>query len=389
MRGMIAARAGRAALLALLVWAAGARAAERVVAVGDVHGAYEQFVKVLQEAAVLDQNLAWTGGKTVLVQTGDILDRGPRSRDVMDLLMTLVEKARAQGGEVRPLLGNHETMVMSGDLRYVAPQEFQAFATPESEKIREKEYENYLKYRRQRSAKTRKTMPGGSETKQVWMDSHPLGFFEFRLGFAPQGKYGKWLRTLDAVTQVDETVFLHGGLGPQLKFRNLQEINEKVRRDLETFDKAWARLAQRGAIWQYHTMEEAQMDAKVELRAQQSGGGNLDPDLVTFLSLGNLIFAAPDGPLWYRGYAQMDEKEMAPKVEQVLKHYKVKYMVTGHTIPATKRITPRFDGRVFLIDTGMLPSAFQGRASALEIAAGQFKSIYVGEPPQPLVANGK
>lgn len=375
-------------MLALLVSAL-APAAERVVAVGDIHGAYEQFVSVLQEAGVVDKDLSWKGGKTVLVQTGDVLDRGPRSRDALDLIMGLVEKAKAQGGEVRPLLGNHETMVMIGDLRYVAPEEFQAFATPDSEKIRDKEYDAYAKYRRQRSSRTRQPAPSGDDAKRAWMEAHPLGFIEFRQAFSPLGKYGKWLRMQDAATQVDDTIFLHGGLSPELKFKNLPDINQQVRKDLETYDKAWTKLAQRGVIWAYQTLDEAQMEAKLELRAQQSGGGNLDPELVTFLSLGNLVFASPTGPLWYRGYAQESEAELGPKLDQVLKQYKAKYMVLGHTIPASKRITPRFDGKVMLIDTGMLPRSFQGRASALEIAGGQFKTIYVGEPAQSLSANGK
>jgi hypothetical protein len=375
--------------LALLLWVAAAPAAERVVAVGDIHGAFEQFVSVLQEAGVLDKDLSWKGGKTVLVQTGDVLDRGPRSRDALDLLIKLGDQAKAQGGEVRPLLGNHETMVMIGDLRYVAPEEYQAFASPDSEKLREQQWENYVKYRRQRSSKTRQQTATGDEAKRAWIDAHPLGYFEFRQAFGPQGRYGKWLRTLDAATQVDDTIFLHGGLSPDLKFKNLAEINQQVRKDLETFDKTWARLVQRKMIWEYHTLDEAQAEAKLDLRAQQEAGGNLDPDLVTFLTLGNMTIASPTGPLWYRGYAQDSENNLGEKLDQVLAKYKAKYMVLGHTIPATKRITPRFEGKVVLIDTGMLPRAFQGRPSALEIAGGQFKSIYVGEPAQPINANGK
>ena len=64
-------------------------ATQRVVAVGDVHGEYEGFVSILRKAGLIDQKLAWTGGRTTLVQTGDFLDRGPDVRKVMDLLMSL------------------------------------------------------------------------------------------------------------------------------------------------------------------------------------------------------------------------------------------------------------------------------------------------------------
>src|SRR5690242_15017139 len=65
----------------------------RVIAVGDVHGDYEQLVAVLRSASLIDQNANWTGGKTHLVQTGDIIDRGGHSRQVMDLLMKLQQQA--------------------------------------------------------------------------------------------------------------------------------------------------------------------------------------------------------------------------------------------------------------------------------------------------------
>ena len=70
----------------------------RVVALSDVHGAYEAMVETLANAGILDDSLAWVGGSTRLVIVGDMVDRGPRSRDVMDLLMRLESEAIAAGG---------------------------------------------------------------------------------------------------------------------------------------------------------------------------------------------------------------------------------------------------------------------------------------------------
>ncbi len=380
---------GVGGLLFLVLLAAHPCGAERVVAVGDVHGAYQEFVSILQAAGVIDKDLAWTGGKMILVQTGDVLDRGPRSRDALDLLMDLTEKAPRQGGEVRALLGNHETMVMTGDLRYVTPDDYRSFASADSEKTREKEYENYIKYLRERAARSRKPMaPRGEAEKQAWLEAHPPGYFEFRQAFSPSGKYGRWLRSRDAVTQVGDTIFLHGGLSPELRVKNVKEVNERVRRDLETMDTAWSRLSARGILWPYLNFEEAVAEAKADYKYQQAAGGAVDQDLITFLSPGNLLFASPEGPLWYRGYAQQPEAELAPRLEQVFKRFKIERLVVGHTVPPAKRITPRFNGRVFLIDTGMLDPYFHGRPSALEINGGHFKAIYVGEAAQPLAGNG-
>lgn len=385
-------RAGLARLgivVLFLVLAASNLLAEHVVAVGDIHGAYEQFTAILQAAGVIDKDLKWTGGKAILVQTGDVLDRGPHSKDALDLLMALSEKAGQQGGEVRPLLGNHETMVMMGDLRYVSVEEYASYATSETEKVRESEYENYLKYRKQRTGRLRQPPPSMGETeKKGWLAAHPPGFFELRQAFAPKGKYGAWLRNRDAVTQVGDAIFLHGGLSPQLSLKSIKDINEKVRREVVQLDEVWNRLVKRGIVWQYHNLSEAQDEAKAEWQALQATGGN-DNDLMTFLNLRALTIISPDGPLWYRGYAEESENNFASKLDQLLKRFKARHVVVGHTVAASKRITPRYDGRVFMIDTGMLEPYFHGRPSALDINDGHFRAIYVGESPQPLLGTGE
>ena len=101
--------------------------AERVVAIGDVHGAYPEFLAVLRMAGLVDEKGHWTGGRTHLVQTGDILDRGSGTKQVMDLLMKLEGQAKKAGGRVHALLGNHEAMNLLGDLRYVSREEYKAF----------------------------------------------------------------------------------------------------------------------------------------------------------------------------------------------------------------------------------------------------------------------
>ena len=126
---------------------------ERIVAVGDVHGDFGAFVSVLRDAGVIDAKNKWIGGKTHLVQTGDVLDRGPDSRKVMDLLQALEKQAPKAGGRVHSLLGNHEVMNMYGDLRYVIPAEFAAFKTNDSEQTREAFWEQEQRGRTTRASK--------------------------------------------------------------------------------------------------------------------------------------------------------------------------------------------------------------------------------------------
>src|SRR6266508_4386771 len=61
----------------------------RVVAIGDIHGDFDAFVGILQRTGLVDPSNRWSGGNATLVQTGDFLDRGPKARAVMDLLMSL------------------------------------------------------------------------------------------------------------------------------------------------------------------------------------------------------------------------------------------------------------------------------------------------------------
>src|SRR5207302_701313 len=112
------------------------RGVERVVSIGDVHGGYDQLFTVLKSGGLIDDQGNWTGGKTHLVQTGDVLDRGPDSRKAMDLLMRLEKQAADAGGFLHALIGNHEAMNIYGDLRYTSPGEFAAFRDENSENRR-------------------------------------------------------------------------------------------------------------------------------------------------------------------------------------------------------------------------------------------------------------
>src|SRR6185437_13311390 len=89
---------------------------DRVVAVGDVHGAYDRFVDILRTASLVDDKLRWTGARTHLVLLGDVVDRGPESAKALDLIERLTKDAAKAGGALHMLLGNHEVMRMLGDV---------------------------------------------------------------------------------------------------------------------------------------------------------------------------------------------------------------------------------------------------------------------------------
>ncbi len=93
----------------------------RVVAIGDIHGDLAAARAALKAGGLIDDADKWIGKDTVLVQTGDVLDRGDDEQAILDLLADLAAQAKAQDGEVIQLLGNHELMNAAGDYRYVTP----------------------------------------------------------------------------------------------------------------------------------------------------------------------------------------------------------------------------------------------------------------------------
>jgi len=99
----------------------------RLVAIGDLHGDLAAARAALRTAGAIDEQDRWIGGELVVVQTGDVLDRGDDEQAILDLIARLEPEARAAGGAVVELLGNHELMNAAGDFRYVTPAGFHDF----------------------------------------------------------------------------------------------------------------------------------------------------------------------------------------------------------------------------------------------------------------------
>jgi len=383
-------------LLAAAAVSAGAQpesagaASTRVVAIGDVHGAFPEFVTILERTALIDPKLQWAGGSAVLVQTGDIPDRGPSTRAALDLLMRLEPQAEKQNGKVFALLGNHEVMTMTGDLRYVSIEDYRSFSTDRSEKLREQAWEDYKKFL-SNPRRSRHDELSDDAAREKWMVEHPLGFFERRDAFGPEGVYGRWLRQHDAIAQVGDALFMHGGLDPKLRFHNVAELNRRIRSELAMFDSLWESLSRKRIIWRYMTWEQAFRAGRDEWDAMQSGrlqAPDASEDLQKFLNLPNGMLMSEDSPLWYRGLALEPEENLRRNLDKMLARLKVRYIVAAHTPRPKFSITPRFDNRVFLIDTGMLKPYFGGRASALEIQDGRFTAYYADGPQDVLLQPG-
>jgi hypothetical protein len=310
----------RAALLTPVLAAFGAASSqaewdgiERIVAIGDVHGDCDALIAVLKMSGLVNENASWVGGKAHLVQIGDLPARGTQTRKAMDYLMKLEVEADAAGGRVHALIGNHDAMVMYGDLRTILPEEYGEFRTADSEATLQATYEKYVAEAKQHG-KYPATAEDQESFRKAWFDRHPPGFAEHRAAFSADGKYGSWIRGHNAIIRVNDTLFVHGGISPEFAGTTISAINEKIRSELADPTK-------------------------------------LPPGLTTNIQ----------GPLWYRGLADADQKELGPHVQLLLKTFKVRRIVIGHTVTRSA-ILPRFNSAVVNIDLGL--SRFFGRPPA-------------------------
>ncbi len=312
---------------------------DRIVAFADVHGAYPQLVSVLRETAVVDDSLHWRAGATHLVSLGDLLDRGAESRKVLDLLMRLESEARAAGGAVHVVLGNHEVMNMVGETRDASPEIFASF--------------------------------GGEDAT--------------REAFGPRGRYGKWLRSKPVIAKVETSVFMHAGVDPAFSDASLNDINQRVRRELSEWDAGVRYLVDQKLIGAAPKLLDAVEAARKEQERLLSSPTRHEPDvqrnallLAPLVNIGYSSLFAPNGPMWFRGFASWSDEEGGPKIDALLTKFKAERFVTGHTPQGDGQIKERFGGKLFLIDTGMLGGRFfpKGQPSAVEITSSGVKTIY-------------
>jgi hypothetical protein len=98
-------------------------AADSLYVFGDTHGDFGTLIATLRAAGLVGEGLEWTGGRRQLAFAGDLMDRGPDVTRLLWFVYRLEREAARAGGRVYVVLGNHEIMDMTGDLRYVHPRE--------------------------------------------------------------------------------------------------------------------------------------------------------------------------------------------------------------------------------------------------------------------------
>ncbi len=328
----------------------------RVVAISDVHGAHGAMTETLQQAGILDAELGWSGGDAHLVIVGDILDRGPNSRAAMDLLMRVEREAEAAGGRVHVLVGNHESMLLKGDMRYVSEAEYAAFSAEESAAERASWLAHYAG--RQGVA--------AEDLQAAFDEKYPPGYFAMRRAFRADSKYGEWLLQKDIVVVINRTAFVHGGLSPEVTDHGAEGLNRKIRTVLRDYVTSLATLYDAGVVlptdshYDYGAILASHLPA-LDQSAEVSRAIEVLQQVVDEPLL------STDGPLWYRENVTCSGVTEEFWLEEALAEVGAERLVVGHTPTPTRTVLQRFDGKLLEIDTGMLGFYYKGSGNALVI----------------------
>jgi hypothetical protein len=319
------------------------------------------MVETLGNVGILDENLVWTGDTSHLVIVGDLLDRGPRSRDALDLLMRLEGEAVAAGGKVQVLIGNHEMMNMIGDLRYVSKSEYAAFADDETSEQRDHWYKAWTGW-----------AVDDKGQRHRFDSTFPQGYFALREAFGPDGHYGKWLLEKNVIAVVNRTAFVHGGLPPVVADLGLEGVNRGLKQDLVDYIHAVATLTEAEVLLPTDAYYDHEGIVNTYMPPLNASTDIIDA-VATVKRLGDASVMHSDGPLWYRGNVACSEIIEAHRLKASLQAIGADRVVVGHTPTPTRSVLQRFDGRVIEVDTGMLNFYYKGSGNALILEGGELR----------------
>ena len=291
------------------------------------------FQAILAQAGLVDAGGAWTGGDAVLVQLGDLIDRGPSMRATLDFVMALEGRAASRGGRVVALLGNHEVMNMTGDLRYVAPENYAEFADAGSEKRRTDAWEAVVALRKSRARRLGQPDPPiGPEERQKWLAAHPPGYLEQREAFGPDGAYGRWLRRRSACVLERGSAFLHGGVSPSLA-EPLENLDRRVHEDLAAYDADRKLFVDTGThppvLRPRGDVPGSARGARGPRRVGTAESGERRKIYQRFLEWDKWTMNSPEGPLWFRGYSAWTDEEGRTQMPRLLAAVHAERFVVG------------------------------------------------------------
>jgi hypothetical protein len=355
-----------------------------IVVLGEVQGAANTVAAFLEHLDLIDSEHHWIGGDTILIQTGDLIDDGEHVRAALDLFMRLQDEAAAAGGRVIVLMGNHEALNILGELRDVNPMAYRSFADPDSESRRSRVWEEWSAWRTQQAAAVGEAFDADSEAEAQWYAAHPPGWVEYVESMSPDGVYGAWLRSLPVAVEINDVLFVHGGVHRDIVDRKVASINRRADEEIKRFDEYKSFMVAEGLCLPTSSAGEMvnviNQEAAFLNSLDDSERTTSNPRVARLLEIYDLSqwrsWSVLDGkgPLCFRGAARWAEADHGAEVEEILEAFDVERMVTGQSDGRNRQIQARFDNRVLLTSIDMTddPEGRGGDPAALEIAGGDY-----------------
>ena len=279
---------------------------KKIVAIGDLHADILQLITILLHSKIIKKkvknkcissndydikNWKWIGGKTYLVQLGDIFDGGGRGNDgifqdneveIYKFLVNLKKLAKKKGGNVILIMGNHEIMNFKGNYNYVQKNTSEKCLTFNN---------NTFDYKLDKS-------------KSCIGDRNKL----FAIPNGPLSKsMSKYMR---GIVRINKNIFCHGGIS--------LDISKKF--DINKINKI---------LYAYLT-------------------GSIDYDSNLFQTV-----YGSNGIIWFREFSKSDDNCGALK--QTLKNLKSKRMIVGHTPQKNgiTNYCKKYNESIWAIDVGL------------------------------------
>ncbi|WP_350342703.1 metallophosphoesterase [Proteinivorax tanatarense] len=170
---------------------------KQLYVIGDIHGRLDLLKQSLEIAGIIDKTSNWIKKDTVLVQLGDIIDRGPHSLKNILFLAKLAKQAQQYNSSVEVMLGNHELMAIFAGMG-----------------------NNYAKFHW--------FFNGGDWVYKEWSDKKncqspvPEIFYN---EFSPERSYGQIISQYKVAFKHSGNLFVHGGIiGENRSIRQLNKI---------------------------------------------------------------------------------------------------------------------------------------------------------------------
>jgi len=348
----------------------------KVVAVGDIHGMINSLKKILRHSELVDENYAWIGGISHLVLCGDLIGRGEYEKDVLDLVMKLELESNKAGGRVHVILGNHDVMNLARDLRYVKERNYEDYVDVERAAERQSAWEGFKAAHADQGSKE-------SQIRSAFDDRYPPGYFGRLQAFSSRGTYGSWLAQKPAVIKINDVLFVHGGLTPEVANRGLEGINQHIQQSISRFFVLRDKL---GELMGFPP-DMSEIRALVDLITNGNLKGKVSDEhtlaAAELLLLTEDVLFGTDGPLWYRGYAHFHEGLISDKINEVLEELDAGHIVLAHTPSPYGRINSRYASKILRTDVAMVYAKSDGQIWGFLIyMGGEFKALGFRNPSQ-------